>query len=196
MVNGISPALGRTSRVLRSPTQTVEATRSCVECAARLPNLSAQHHYRRTMHRQRCSTEPLGLRHLDDDGVVRADLSSRWGIDTGDRPVRRHQHHAVFGVGRRQLNLGGPRPSSFDWAISAFSLIKSPGMVICPADAAADDEGAAGSGAKAGAEAVADGGCVTVTVAGAAGFSLLQDETNVATTPAAINKAAVFMKAG
>ena len=46
-----------------------------------------------------------------------------------------------------------PSPSNFDWAISAFSLVKSR-IVICAAEAAADDEGAAGSGAKAGAELV------------------------------------------
>ena len=67
-----------------------------------------------------------------------------------------------FGLLDDSSTLVRPSASSFDWAISAFSLIKS-GIVICAAEAAADDEGAPG------AELDPDPGWVTVTVAGAAG---------------------------
>jgi hypothetical protein len=101
-----------------------------------------------------------------------------------------------FGLDDDSSTLVRPSPSNFDWARSAFSLIRPSGMVICAADAVADDEGAADSGAKAGAELVADAGWVTVTVAGAAGFSLLQDAIVVAVITVAINEVAFFMKAG
>jgi hypothetical protein len=99
-----------------------------------------------------------------------------------------------LGLDDDSSTLVRPSPSNFDWAISAFSLVKS-GIVICAAEAAADDDGAAGSGAKAGAESVADAGWVTVTVAGAVGL-LPQDAIKVAASPVAINEVAFFTEAG
>lgn len=99
-----------------------------------------------------------------------------------------------LGLDDDSSTLVRPSPSNFDWAISAFSLVKS-GIVICAAEATADDEGAAGSGANTGAELVADAGWVTVTVAGAVGL-LPQDAMKVAASPAAINEVAFFTEAG
>jgi hypothetical protein len=97
-----------------------------------------------------------------------------------------------LGLDDDSSTLVRPSPSNFDWAISAFSLVKS-GIVICAAEAAADDEGAAGSGTKAGAELVADAGWVMVTVPGAVGL-LPQDAIKVvAASPAASNEVAFFM---
>ncbi len=42
----------------------------------------------------------------------------------------------------------------------------------------------------------ADAGCVTVTVVGGVGWSLLHDEITVAASPAATSEAAAFMEAG
>jgi len=98
-----------------------------------------------------------------------------------------------LGLDDDSSTLVRPSPSNFDWAISAFSPVKS-GMVICAAEAAADDGGAAGSGAKAGAEVGADAGWVTVTVAGEVGF-VPQDAIKVAASPAAINEVAFFTEA-
>lgn len=95
-----------------------------------------------------------------------------------------------LGLDDDSSTLVRPSPSNLDLAISAFSLVKS-GMVIWAAEAAADDEGATGSGTKAGAEVGADAGCVTVTVAGAVGL-LPQDAINNAASPTASEEVAFF----
>lgn len=100
-----------------------------------------------------------------------------------------------FGLDDDNSTFVRPSPSNLDLAISAFSLVRS-GIVICAAGAVIEVVGATCSGALAVAEAVADAGWVTVTVAGAAGFSLLQDAIVVAATTVATNEVAFFMKAG